>query len=236
MNTMFLEIDSRYRTGGSVCEATYKLPKLIEKMRSCALINFQCFNVFFNVNEYNNTICINNEILTIPVGDYDTYTLCQALQAISPIFTLPVINQITKKLSIASQPTYFFEIDFSRSTCNTLLGFPSVGTTGTQQTTYTSPNIIQLGGCEYIQVKCPDLVPYLHSLGMTHVNSNLLGTIYISVPFGSSIILDPANTHTIIHHHPRILETFSISLTDFIGSPLNLQGTNYKCCIKITYE
>jgi hypothetical protein len=171
--------------------------------------------------------------MLIPIGTYDIVSICTVLVSLITA-TFPggvacVISPTTKRLTITHTTTQFI-IDFNNSTCNELLGFPLSGLS------YASPNIVQLQGMEYINIRSIELVPVLHSLSLNERSNNILDCVAINADFGGSISFSNVEGHhSITHHHPVIIKQFDIVMTDKVGNPVDFNGSNYKLTLKITY-
>jgi len=189
---------------------------------------------FYTVNSTNNTfkVSINNGsyiTYTIPIGNYNNYTLISALQLLLPSFTF-TFNSINGVLTISST-NLIFSLDLTTSIFNTLLGFNNLIyniTSGTIIASYP----LNLLGVKRISIKS-------YNLGVSNFNSTggdiVLATIPCDQPPFNMLSYTNQNAFKQIIH-VKSINSIDILITDEANTLLDFNNIHWSLTLSIEFK
>ena len=199
-----------------------------------SLIDAQIPVSFYTVNSTNNTfkVSINNGsyiTYTIPIGNYNNYTLISALQLLLSSFTF-TFNSINGVLTISST-NLIFSLNLTLSNFNTLLGFNKIIyniTTGSIIASYP----LNLLGVKRISIKS-------YNLGVSNFNSTggdiVLATIPCDQPPFNMLSYTNQNAFKQIIN-VKSINSIDILLTDETNTLLDFNNIHWSLTLSIEFK
>lgn len=205
---------------------------------SVQLIYAQIPNSIYNVNQYNDTLLINEGAgdIVIPIsnGHYNiTQYLSELQNQLNALGTLTYTvmgNLITNKITISSSGN--FDLLFNNNQSNEsykLLGFDKADYTGTNS--YITPNVFNMNYITHITVKMSAEIPDRIYGSNDSVSSFI---IPIDVVFGETIQFREKDYYNTLNYYttPTNLSHVTIGLYDQHGRPLILNGLDWECMLQ----
>jgi hypothetical protein len=192
-------------------------------------IPFTWYTFNANMNTLNFTVNGGGQVTaTLPVGNYDQFTLPTALQtamaAVSggPTYVIS-ISQTTGKITITQNAGIF--VILGNSPINQLIGFTTSNTAS--GITQVSPNLINLGGTSYIDIYSTELTKH-SSRFLDSANGGASRFLRIPVSdyvFGSTVVYKPIFRH--FNMKPESGNSIDIEVKDMYGNYVDLNGRNF---------
>lgn len=107
---------------GTPSDISVKLP-FGTKFNHAQLINFKMANTYFNINDNNNKLVVNNVGYTLTKGNYNLDELFTALVNLVPVFDSISYDDVIAKVTIVTVGAVVVPLNFI-SRLNRVLGFP----------------------------------------------------------------------------------------------------------------
>lgn len=225
--------------GNNKSHIIFYLPKMINHTKNLLYHTVKISHLeipysFYNMNEYNNLLVFNNQLIYVPVANYNAITL---QDAINQLFLDNSINAVlsfdnqTGRFNITSPNSFSIS---NTSTIYKILGLQ-------QGTNYTG--IFDFVDSYYLEA------PYLANLAGTNnifIRSNLitnnfntfnndvsvLKSVPVNVsPFSIIMYNNTENIETIIKN--RDLNFLEIELIDDLGNLINFNNIDWNICLEI---
>ena len=216
----------------------FEIPRFITKQsnilyHSIKLLHAEIPYSFYIINETNNVINLVidtiNHFFTVPVGNYNAFTLLTVLNTIDNkiLFTL---NNSTGKYHIDSN--FIFSV-LSSSTLTKIIG-------GISNTTYNAvlinnkyvlnfPFAVNLLGTKNIYIKC-NLI--LENLQTKTNDSQTLKSIPVNVPpFGLILYNNNENIETLVKNSQ--IDNLNIEIVDDDDNLINMNNQDWTICIEL---
>ena len=216
----------------------FEIPRFITKQSNILyhlikLLHAEIPYSFYIINDTNNVInlVINaiNHFFTVPVGNYNAFTLLTVLNTIDNKITF-TLNNSTGKYHIDSN--FIFSV-LSSSTLNKIIG-------GISNTTYNAvavnnkyvlnfPFAVNLLGTKNIYIKC-NLI--LENLQTKTNDSQTLKSIPVNVPpFGLILYNNNENIETLVKNSQ--IDNLNIEIVDDDDNLINFNNQDWTICIEL---
>ena len=234
------ELNTTLQNGSYKSHIKYAIPYFITSNENTLYQTIKVLNAiipysFYIINEYNCNLNINNNILSVTYGNYNAYTLKDAIN------TLLTDNNISASLTLnTSTGRFLLTSTVNVTIANTANNINSV--IGLDTSTYngiydgTSYNIsfpypVNTGGIHNIYIKTNLLTSNL-KLGGDNNDSQVLKTIAVQVePFGIIQYSNYENIETIIRN--KDTDYLEVQLLDDNGNYLNFNNLDWTICLEI---
>ena len=216
----------------------FEIPRFITKQsnilyHSIKLLHAEIPYSFYIINETNNVINLVidaiNHFFTVPVGNYNAFTLLTVLNTIDNKITF-TLNNSTGKYHIDSNFTFSV---LSSSTLLKIIG-------GISNTTYNAilintkyvlnfPFAVNLLGTKNIYIKC-NLI--LENLQTKTNDSQTLKSIPVNVPpFGLILYNNNENIETLVKNSQ--IDNLNIEIVDDDDNLINMNNQDWTICIEL---
>ena len=216
----------------------FEIPRFITKQsnilyHSIKLLHAEIPYSFYIINETNNVINLVidaiNHFFTVPVGNYNAFTLLTVLNTIDNKITF-TLNNSTGKYHIDSNFTFSM---LSSSTLTKIIG-------GISNTTYNAipinnkyvlnfPFAVNLLGTKNIYIKC-NLI--LENLQTKTNDSQTLKSIPVNVPpFGLILYNNNENIETLVKNSQ--IDNLNIEIVDDDDNLINMNNQDWTICIEL---
>jgi hypothetical protein len=195
---------------------------------------------YYNINNNTNTLVVDigsgNQTITLTNGQYTTPTeiineIKSKLLVLDATFDV-TFNSITKRITILR--TGNFSLILSLSTCNEIIGFNNVDSTGAA--TYTGSNFINFDPNQTLTLQT-DIIKtdYLSTDNRDNINI----TIPVNESLGNVVNYYPPTREIFKKREAKNLQVFHIIILDYMKRQLDLNGLhteieleffNLECC------
>ena len=234
------ELNTTLQNGSYKSHIKYAIPYFITSNENTLYQTIKVLNAiipysFYIINEYNCNLNINNNILSVTYGNYNAYTL---KDAINELFT---DNNISASLTLnTSTGTFLLTSTVNVTIANTANNINSI--IGLDTSTYNSiydgtsynisfPYPVNTGGIHNIYIKTNLLTSNL-KFGGSNNDSHVLKTIAVQVePFGIIQYSNYENIETIIRN--KDTDYLEVQLLDDNGNYLNFNNLDWTICLEI---
>ncbi len=232
---MLFTINSADRiiSANSSTNFTVNLP-VTANVSKAELMEVQLPNTYYNVNSYNNVLSWNDgslKTITVPPGAYNINQLVTEIQtlmnSVSSGYTV-TYNQIQFTVTITGGAA--FSLMMAVSSIAHILGFSSVNITGASS--YTGTNVIALNAPINLYI----IVSNFGTSGWTSKGIGYTYKVSVTVT-GGNLTYNEINSfypQCITLPIPTGTKNFAITLVDFIGNPVNLNGANWNFTMNLT--
>ena len=205
----------------------FYLPYTLE-IHEFHLINCSIPYSFYNINEYNNQIQVNNMILSLPIKQYNAIQLRNTLQSLLPNTVTVTFDRQSLKYSFSSNNTF----SIKPLNLNFILGMQN-------ETEYTSTLNEVTGKYFIIGDSACDMTNRIHNIYIKSniappnifeneiEGNNILYRIPILTNFGG-IIYYQNNTNNLNAEINQSLSLIEIYVTDTYNNIINMNGLSYQ--------
>lgn len=189
------------------------------------LSSFSVANSIYNINLNNNIIIIDDTSYALPVGNYDSDSIVETLNALIPLTV--IFNEGDNTFNFSSGSSFTIS---SASTLSKVLGLrDDLPFTGSS---LTASHICDLAGTVSINLK-------LSNLSMDNLNSvgdydNTIANINNNVNYGDYIFY---NSNEIIYHalHDKYIKFLKVELLDQDQKAINFNGSSFVMTLTIHF-
>ena len=216
----------------------FEIPRFITKQsnilyHSIKLLHAEIPYSFYIINETNNVINLVidsiNHFFTVPVGNYNAFTLLTVLNTIDNKITFTLKNSTGK---------YYIDSNFTISVLSSSTLLKIIG--GISNTTYNAiaidnkyvlnfPFAVNLLGTKNIYIKC-NLI--LENLQTKTNDSQTLKSIPVNVPpFGLILYNNNENIETLVKNSQ--IDNLNIEIVDDDDNLINMNNQDWTICIEL---
>jgi hypothetical protein len=177
---------------------------------------------WYNINSYNNLLVINNTGYSIPIGNYNVYTLVTVLDTLLTSLSITVTYDDDNGNYTFTKSSGSFQI-YSTSTCDELLGldFTNSDILSSVSSVYVATLVADLSYASTIYVTSPELLNISKDSYSSSAISDTLASINVSVN-SLGIVNYEGFTYTTLYR--KIIDKFTIVLKDDNNNILQMNG------------
>lgn len=220
-------------------DLTFHINKFIEK-RDMILYNTIRIShseipySFYIVNQYNNTFKFNNNLITLPLGNYNGFTLSNAIN--SQIQTIDAsanleLDQTTGKYTLSSVSS--FTLDVTSSLIYKILGLENSTYTGIFsgshfELVFTFP--LNVLGTKSLFIKLNNII--LDNLNLATLDKATLKSIPVNVPpFGIIMYNNTENIETLVKNGET--DYIHLQICDDDNNLVDFNNVDWNICLEI---
>jgi len=238
----FLSSSSGTKNNGSYnSDITFYIPKLIERKD---LILYNTIRIshaeipysFYIVNEYNNTFQFNSNTVTLPFGNYNGFTLMNAINQEIQVYDASAslaLNQTTGRYTMTS--TLPFTLNTNMSQIYKIIGLEKGNYSGQfnfsnslYELYFTYP--LNTSGSRNLYIKATNFV--LDNLNTSTNDKATLKSISCNVPpFGIIMYNNNENVETLVKNPET--NYINIQITDDENNLVNFNNIDWSICLEI---